>query len=179
MTGHRKTEKEEKIEKSGRMCEERKTARPGQRERRGMRGPVSVSLQFRAARCAGVPGHLHMNQDQRRAPRIPKRVCGGHDTRTNNRSQLCKSRLRWRDVLGTREKKTRKEQRPKKRRGRSASRLTRSGSSGLGEIPDDPGDSYGNERVEIRGLGLTDFRAGSRRRVADQAESQTANAFTG
>lgn len=42
--------------------------------------------------CAGVPSHLHMNQDQRSAPRVLKRVCGGHDTRTNNRSQLCKSR---------------------------------------------------------------------------------------
>jgi len=59
-----------------------------EREREGKRGPVSVSLQFRA----GVPSHLHMNQDQRSAPRVLKRVCGGYDTRTNNRSQLCKSR---------------------------------------------------------------------------------------
>lgn len=52
-----------------------------------------------------------MNQDQRSVPRVPKRVCGGHDTRTNNRSQLCKSRYGGAVSLKNKKRRTREKER--------------------------------------------------------------------
>jgi len=57
-----------------------------------------------------------MNQDQRSVPRVPKRVCGGHDTRTNNRSQLCKSR--YGGAVSLKNKKKSEKERGREKEGR-------------------------------------------------------------
>lgn len=120
-----------------------------------------------------------MNQDQRRALRVPELVCG-HDTRTNNRSQLCKSWLQWRDVLGKRKKKKEERSNDRKRGEKEASRGKFCAHAGARISPVnvfegaaqcngvkfrcDPRDSYGNNQIQIRDIGLTDFHAGSRAR---------------
>lgn len=75
-----------------------------------------------------------MNQDQRRALRVPKRVCGGHDTRTNNRSQLCKSWSRWRDVLMPRGKKETERSNDRKRGEKEALRAENSAHTRISPI---------------------------------------------
>lgn len=56
-----------------------------------MCGPVSGSLQFRAAARQGSPSFAYESGSEERTE-VPERVRSGHDTGTNNRSQLCKSR---------------------------------------------------------------------------------------
>lgn len=56
-----------------------------------MCGPVRGSLQFRAvARQCSPPFAYESGSEER--TEVPERVRSGHDTGTNNRSQLCKSR---------------------------------------------------------------------------------------
>lgn len=95
--GETEEEREEEAEgegdKSGYMdAKERRIYRQRGRERGGKRGPVSVSLQFRAVVRRCTQPFAYESGSEKRTERVLKRVCGGHDTRTNNRSQLCKSR---------------------------------------------------------------------------------------
>lgn len=76
-------------------AKERRIYRQGEERREegeGKRGPVSVSLQFRAVVRRCTQPFAYESGSEERTERVLKRVCGGHDTRTNNRSQLCKSR---------------------------------------------------------------------------------------
>lgn len=93
----KETEREEEAEGEGDKkwiygCEREKGIQAGRREGRGKRGPVSVSLQFRAVVRRCTQPFAYESGSEERTERVLKRVCGGHDTRTNNRSQLCKSR---------------------------------------------------------------------------------------
>lgn len=73
-----------------------------------MCGPVSGSLQFRAVARQCSPPFAYESGSEKRTE-VPERVRSGHDTGTNNRSQLCKSRC------SCLEKRRRKEERDEKK----------------------------------------------------------------